>query len=373
MNMKTIIIGAGVSGVTAAIAIKRNNPKEDVLIIEHLDKPLKKVLATGNGKCNLTNINIKTLNYKNAGFVKQIIKKDYYEILLNFFESIGFKIKLNGDLIYPMSESAITVRDCLLLECRHLGIKINVEESLIDYKSKQNGYNVTTNKTKYDVDRLIFATGGKSTPKLGSTGDIISILERHNYQFETMMPGLCPISVKENTKDLNGIRVKARVSLYKDHRVIHQESGEVLFKEHGLSGIAIMNIASLIARDINSSYLIELDLLELYTEEETADYLEKYGAKAFLRAFLHPTIASYFEKNKINPLFAKRLFFTFDELASFDFSQVSVGGLSLTDIKPTLESKLEKNIFFLGELLDVDGPCGGYNLTWAFLTGLMMK
>jgi predicted Rossmann fold flavoprotein len=186
--MKTIIIGAGVSGVTAAIAIKRNNPKEDVLIIEHLDKPLKKVLATGNGKCNLTNINIKTLNYKNAGFVKQIIKKDYYEILLNFFESIGFKIKLNGDLIYPMSESAITVRDCLLLECRHLGIKINVEESLIDYKSKQNGYNVTTNKTKYDVDRLIFATGGKSTPKLGSTGDIISILERHNYQFETMMP-----------------------------------------------------------------------------------------------------------------------------------------------------------------------------------------
>lgn len=371
--MKTIIIGAGVSGVVAAISLKDKCPDEDILLIEQCDKPLKKILATGNGKCNISNKKLDYKKYKNYQYVLPILRKFGYVYQKNFLREIGVETKLVGDLVYPVSESAITVRDAFLRNLEKENIKINLSEKLIDYKINPIKITVFTDKNKYSVDRLIIATGGASSPNLGSDGSIFKILEAHGYCLNKIEPGLTPIRTVENTKILDGTRVKCSASLYKNHSLIHKESGEVLFKAHGLSGIVIMNLSSIIARNLKYNYTIELDLLEDYKDHEINDYIHQKGEDAFLNAFLHPNLVKYFKENKIKPSFAKRLAFKFDSLSGFTNSQVTVGGIDFIDIDENLMSKREHDVYFIGEVLDVDGPCGGYNLSWALASALSLK
>lgn len=372
--MKILIVGAGAAGVTSAINLKRNNPNSEVLIIEHLDKPLKKILATGNGKCNLGNTNLDFNLYNNPFFAKKIISGFDFE---DFFESISIKTKTIGDLAYPISESAISVREAFLKECKKLGIKISVEEKLLDYVSINNRVIVTTNKNEYEVDKLVLAGGLKSSPKLGSDGSVIEILKKHKYQISNLNPGLSPLFTKEKTKSLDGIRCKASVSLYSKGKLIHKEDGEVLFKEHGLSGIVIFNMMSFISRNESKDSTIKLDLLPDYDHEYLKNYLNKHSLDELLLAFVNPKISEFIKNisktsdDIINNI--KNLTFTFDKSYGFDFSQVTVGGVEITDINDSLESKIEKNVYIVGELLNIDGPCGGYNLTWAFASGWRIK
>ena len=159
--MKILIVGAGASGLVAAINYKRNHKNDDVLVIEQLDKPLKKLLATGNGKCNLGNANIDFNKYNNPSFAQQIIE-DYDT--KTFFSSINVETKEMGELLYPVSESAVSVKDALLTEISKLKIKINLEEKLVDYEASKT-IKVTTNKNVYYVDKLFLAGGLKSSPK----------------------------------------------------------------------------------------------------------------------------------------------------------------------------------------------------------------
>lgn len=368
--MKIIIVGAGASGVTAAINYKRNHKNDDVLVLEHLDKPLKKILATGNGKCNLGNKNIDFNRYNNHNYALKIIKDyDYKE----FFESISIQTKLVGDLAYPVSESAVSVREALLNECRKLHIKINVSEKLIDYQFKGK-INVFTDKSTYECDKLFLAGGLKSSPKLGSDGSLIEILKNHKYEIVEPEAGLSPLYTKEKTKELDGVRVKACVKLYSALKLIHEEAGEVLFKDHGLSGIVIFNIMSIIARNPKLNYKISLDLLPEFDKEYLNAYLKNHSVEDFLLAFVNPKLGSYL-KHKL-PLnstivdIVKNFEFTFDKSYGFEFSQVSVGGVELAEVDENLMSKKENHVYIIGELLNIDGPCGGYNLTWAFASAI---
>ncbi len=371
--MKTIIIGAGASGVVAAISLKEKYPDEEITIIEHLDKPLKKLLATGNGKCNLSNSKLDLKKYRNYQHIAPILRRYGYVYQRNFFKEIGIETKLINDLLYPLSESALTVKDALLRAIEKEHIKIKLDENLVDYKVNPIKITVITDKDKYIVDRLIIASGGASSPKLGSDGSVYKILENHGYCLSPIAPGLVPIKTKENTKILDGTRVKCSASLYKNHNLIYKESGEVLFKSHGLSGILIMNLSSIIAKGPKYNYTIELDLLEDYKDRDVSDYILSRGEDEFLHAFLHPNIIKYFKDNKINPTFAKRLSFKFDSLGDFSASQVTIGGVDFLDVNENLMSKREHDVYFIGELLDIDGPCGGYNLTWAFASALSLK
>ena len=370
-TMKIIIIGAGASGVVAAINYKRNHLNDDVLIIERLSTPLKKLLASGNGKCNLGNSNIDFSLYNNPKFAEEIINNYNYK---EFFNSINIETKLIGDLAYPVSESAVSVKIALLNSLENLGIKINFEESIQDYKVNNNKIQVITNKSSYTADKLYFAGGLKSSPKLGSDGSVLEILNKHGYQIKTPEAGLSPLYTKEKTKLIDGIRVKANVSLFEDNKLVHQESGEVLFKEHGLSGIVIFNTMSLIARNIKKNHKISIDLLPDFTNEYLKNYQKNHTFSELLLAFINPKISDYLKnrfKNE-NEIFKalKNLEFTFDKSYGFDFSQVSVGGVNVNEVDSNLMSKREKNVFIIGELLDIDGPCGGYNLTWAFASAL---
>lgn len=370
--MKVIIIGAGASGVLAAINYKRNHQNDDVLIIEQLDKPLKKILATGNGKCNLGNSDIDFNNYTNSDFVKKVMSDYLFIKYRDYFESLNIHTKLIDKLLYPTSESAITVRDSLLKEVAHLGVKIVTEEKFEDYK-KESKILVITNKSKYECDKLFITGAGASSPKLGSDGSTFEIMKKHKYSYKELNPGLCPIYTNEKTKNLDGIRVKASVSLYENNNLIHKESGEVLFKAQGLSGIVIFNISSLIAKNPKSKYKISLDLLESYDIKILEKHRKSQSNSEFLQGFLHPALVKYFiengyDKDPIKNI--KSLDFTFKDFYGFEFSQVSIGGIETENFNNNLESKHEKNVYCLGELLNVSGPCGGYNLTWAFYSAI---
>ena len=371
--MKVIVIGAGASGVTAAINYKRHHKSDDVLIIEHLDKPLKKILATGNGKCNLGNSNIDFSRYNDPLFAKEVITGyDYKE----FFDSISIQTKLIDNLAYPVSESAVSVRDALLHECDKLGIKINVEESFLDYEITSN-IKVLTSKNTYTCDKLILSGGLCSSPKLGSDGSVISVLKKHGYKIVDYKPGLSPLHTVEKTKAIDGIRCKANVKLYANNKLIHEELGEVLFKDHGLSGIVIFNVMSVIARNHDLKHRIVLDLLPDFDVSYLENYRSSHSFNEFMQAFINPKISAYLKDrfNTENAIFnaLKAIEFTFDKSYGFDFSQVSVGGVENSEITTHMMSKREKNVYIIGELLNIDGPCGGYNLTWAFASALKVN
>ncbi|MCR5332674.1 MAG: aminoacetone oxidase family FAD-binding enzyme [Bacilli bacterium] len=371
--MRVLIVGAGVSGITSAINVKRTYPNDDVLVIEHLDKPLKKILATGNGKCNFGNAALDINRYSNPLFVEPILKEYDFKKQMDFYDSISIKYKLFGELAYPMSESAVSVRNALLNECKKLGIKINLSESIIDYKVGKE-IEVKTDKNIYKVDKLVFAAGGCSQKNLGSDGSVFTLLKKHGYDIVPPLPGLCPIKTKERMKVLDGVRAKSLVSLYKDGKLIHEEAGEVLFRDHGLSGIVIMNISSFIARDLNKKYEIQIDQLPDTSIEELKKYLSDKGKEMYLQSLFHPKMIEYIQNNLLEPIKAsKELSFHFEELDSFEHSQVTIGGLNVKEATDKLESKKEKNVYFLGEMLNIDGPCGGYNLMWAVGSALYVK
>ena len=371
--MKVIIIGAGASGVAAAINCKRHHSSDEVLVIEHLDKPLKKILATGNGKCNLGNANIDFSRYNNPDFAHNIIRDYDYK---RFFESISIQTKLVDNLAYPVSESAVSVREALLNECNKLGIKFALSENFLNYESRGK-ITVTTDRNSYVCDKLVLAGGLFSSPKLGSDGSVIKEIIRHGYKVIPSQPGLSPLHTIEKTKSIDGIRCKAIVKVLENNKVIHEELGEVLFKDHGLSGIVIFNAMSLIARKPDLKHKIFLDLLPDFSLKYLKEYKCSHSFAEFMQAFINPKISLYLKerfKNEEKIFEAiKNLEFTFDKSYGFDFSQVSVGGLSVNEVDENLMSKREKNIYFLGEILDIDGPCGGYNLTWAFASGLRIK
>ena len=371
--MKVIVIGAGASGITAAINYKRHHLNDDILVIEHLDKPLKKILATGNGKCNLGNTAIDYSRYNDPIFAKEIIEHYDYK---NFFDSISIQTKLIDGLAYPVSESAVSVRDALLHECEKLAIKINVSENFLDYENKSN-IKVLTNKNTYTCDKLIVSGGLCSSPKLGSDGSVVSILKKHGYSIKECKPGLSPLYTIEKTKLIDGLRCKANVKVYKNNELIHEELGEVLFKDHGLSGIVMFNIMSIIARNNCEQHRIVIDLLPNFTEKYLSDYKKSHSFDEFMLAFINPKMAYYLKDRFVNEdkIFnsIKNLEFTFEKSYGFDFSQVSVGGILKHEIGPHMLSKREKNVYIIGELLNVDGPCGGYNLTWAFASALEVK
>lgn len=371
--MKILVIGAGASGIMFAIARKRSHPKDEIVVLEHLDKPLKKILATGNGKCNLGNAgSIKDIY--NDEFASLIVDKYDFHTQREFIESLNIKTKLIDNLLYPISESAVTVRNALLKASEKAGIKIICNEEIDEYVVNDNYIEVFTKSSSYKCDKLVIASGGKSSPKLGSDGSIFNIIKEHRYQIENINPGLCPIYVKEKTKSLDGIRVKANVTLFRNDKKIHVESGEVLFKERGLSGIVIFNLSRIIARELNAKYKISIDLLPSVDSEDLGIFLSFNSPRVLLDSYLNPKLADYiYEKDLkshalINEI--KGLKFTFDKLYGFEFSQVSVGGISLSNVKDNLESTKEKNVYFLGECLNVDAPCGGYNLMWAFASAL---
>ena len=351
--MKIGIIGGGASGSYLAIRLKELNPDFSVSIIEKNDKLLKKVAVTGNGRCNYANMGDLTNKYNN-NFANKLLYSFSPKDIVETFERFGIHPTYLDELVFPVSMSAQTVVMMFEKRLKQLDVSVHLSEEVLDYKNTRDGYLLKTNKNDYLFDALVFSAGGKAYPQLGTNGAILDMLAKHGYNIKELSPSLSPIKVRENVKKISGQRVKCLVSLYSDNKLAYQEDGEVLFKDEGISGIVILNMSQKInSLSSKNNVYLSLDLAKGYGDISEDDY-EQY---------VTPKIAVYLKEHHLD---IHALKYTFKSFYDYNIAEVSHGGLSLDSITPNLESKSEKNVYFTGELLDIDGMCGGFNLMFAF-------
>lgn len=359
--MKIAIVGGGAAGVFLAIRIKEGHPSFSITIFEKNVEILKKLLVTGNGHCNYANVGSTINKYHNDQMANRLLEEFTPQDIIKTFDDLGIHPERIGDLIYPVSNSAASVVKILKKHLNHLGVEILCQEPLLDYQKDGTQYLVITKKQNYHFDAIVFAAGGACYPQLGTDGSIFQILAKHQYEVTPISPSLSPIKVIENTKKISGQRVSCLVSLVQNGEVLHQESGEVLFKDDGLSGIVILNISHKINTLSKQGRIkIVLDLAPNKKINDSNQYIE----------YLTPKLADYLVSNRLD---INYLVYTFKGFYDVSVAEVSHGGLSLNEITDSLESKREKGIYFCGEILDVDGMCGGFNLMFAFASAEKVK
>ena len=380
--MKITVIGGGMSGLTAAIALAKKGHK--VTLLEANKRIGKKISVTGNGRCNIFNADFDPNKYNDSDLAKKIIK-DYSEKVKNFLSEIGL---VTGDpdeqgRVYPVTETANSVVDCLRYAAEKNGVNIITECKAEKIIETELGVNVESDKGTYRGDRVVVAVGSN----IGVSGYNADNIIDQKF-FTRRFPSLTPVKVFNPIPQLNGVRVTAKVSLTKNGEKVFMEQGEVLFKEYGLGGIVILNLSSIIARDMvkgeTANYIISLDFFPNYTENELTallgERLIKYGSDKMFCGLLHNKISEAvlsrikgpLTKNNIAKAAAtlKGFTFKFHSLVDKSMAQVCAGGI---DEKFLDGLKLKNtNIYFAGEVLNVDGVCGGYNLYFACASGLFV-
>ena len=378
--MNVAILGSGAAGLYLAILLKKNNPSYSVTVFDKEDKLAKKLHATGNGHCNLLNKKLLANKYNHPEFMKPILREFDYDSLKNELNSIGIALLENDDYVYPLSFHAGTYIKYLLSLATSIGVIFKTSSKISSYKKDGDGY--LLGEEGY-FDKIVIATGGASSPNLGSDGSFYNELKKHCYQIEELRPGLTPLKVKEKVGILQGIRHKALVKAYNDNKQIFMEEGEVLFKKDGLSGIAIFNAESAIYRcRYVKNPKVTLDLFPDMSFFALADLITKAyknNPNEYLSSIIVPQLATYVlsisNRNNFDSLASNLKHITFNVISSYGFndSQVSIGGVSLSEVTPFLESKKERGIYFAGEVLDIDGNCGGYNLAWALISAELVS
>ena len=383
-----LVIGGGASGLAAAIEAARQDKRLRVGVIERLDRVGKKILSTGNGKCNLANIYASPKDYNNAEFVGEVFKKTSPDSNLRFFRSMGLMTTADSEgRVYPYSGTATSVLDVLRLEAEGLGV---------EFFCSQKVQSVTRNKNAFAVDgmysarTLILSCGGKSAPSQGSDGSGYELLKQLGIEITPIKPSLVQLKTQTDfVKSLKGLRVSAKVELLKKSQKISESRGEILFTDYGISGIAAMEIS----RDAEKDHTIKIDFFPDMSDGELCDMLfasakrnRDRTADHLLTGVLHSRVAQSIIKNVIPDMKVKCSALGSDSIRliakelkgkeitvtgknGFDQSQVTAGGAKLSQFSETLEAKSCPYLFVTGELLDIDGRCGGFNLTFAWSSG----
>ena len=374
--MRIIFVGGGAATLVGANLLKRKRPDYEIIIIEKNDKLGRKLAMTGNGKCNIAPMEDAIDFYNNPSFVESLFLSYPLRKYLDTIESLGIPLKtIRSQGYYPLSENAPNVVRILADQLKDVQI---INDEVIDYKGLE--LRLKNNGT-IKADKIVFAVGGKSYPNTGSDGSLFPVFRLHGYDVNGLKPSLCPVKVKENIKSLFGARIHALVSLMnKEGMEVFVEPGEVMFKKDALSGIAIMNLSSHISRH-PGTYRIRLNLLT----ERPFRYNPRLNNLDNISAFVGKPLAEYIMKaNDINPneieveledeinMILGSLIFTVDGLYDFDNAQVTNGGISIDEIDDNFMSKKEPNIYFIGEMLDVDGICGGFNLRFAITCAMKL-
>ncbi len=400
--MKTrnvIIVGGGASGLMAAISAARRGA--NVTIIEQKDRLGKKILSTGNGKCNLTNeyMELECFRGDDTSIVSKVLEQFGYKDTLDFFEEIGVILKNRQGYIYPISDQATTILDVLCMEIEHLNVEVVLNESVTFVTRNKKGYVVKTQTNTFYGASVILATGGKASPVLGSDGSGYGIAKSFGHTISPVVPALVQLQGKGNFfKSISGVRTNATVSIYVDGELQGKDTGELQLTNYGISGIPVFQISRYASKALhyNKTVKAEIDFLPTMTLEELSNYIERrkklYSYKKmgeFFVGMFHSKLIDLFLKIakvdsktftkevserqwQILLKLIKSFFVEIEGTNSFEQAQVCAGGVKTTEINPyTLESLLEEKLYLTGELLDVDGICGGYNLQWAWATGFI--
>ena len=396
MTTEIAVIGGGASGLIAAITARKAGKK--VTILERKERILKKVLVTGNGRCNLTNARASISNYfgKNILLIENILNNFTPQNVMDFFYELG--VICNEEergKVYPLSGQASSVVDALRFETEKLGIKIETEFYV--RKIEKDGFKFkifSEDKRKIEANRVILSTGGQSYPELGSNGSGFQLAKDFGHSITKLSPAIVQLKTeKYQVKGLQGIKADTSVTAYGDNKKICTYNGELLFTDYGISGNVVFNISFVMPLYKNVEF--EIDFMKKFDYNELYELLRKRK-----KIMAHLTMENYFngminkklgqflsktsgiEKlskpvkdlndNEIRKLCTslKKYRINILETTGFKNAQVTAGGIFLDEVNTdTLESKIIKGLYFSGEVLDVYGECGGFNLQWAWASG----
>ena len=396
MKTEIAVIGGGASGLMAAITAKKSG--KEVIILERKDRILKKVLITGNGRCNITNVNANISNYfgKDISSVENILNRFTPQDTMDFFNELGIVCnEENRGKVYPLSGQASSVVDALRFEAEKLGIKIETEFYV--RKIEKDGFKFriySEDRKKIEAGRVIIAAGGQSYPELGSNGSGFELAKELGHSVTKLSPSIVQLKTEKNqVKGLQGIKTDVAVTAYGDNKKICTYDGELLFTDYGISGNVVFNISFVMPLYKNVEF--EIDFMEKF------DYNELYEMlKERKKIMSHLTMENYFNgmiNKKLGQFLSKvsgieklskpvkdlndsdirklctvlkKYRVKILETTGFKNAQVTAGGVSLDEVNTeTLESKIVKGLYFSGEVLDVYGECGGFNLQWAWASG----
>ena len=417
MGKSVIIVGGGASGLMAAIAAARAGAA--VTVLEGSEKCGKKLLLTGNGRCNLTNTDpqLPTRYYgSGAQLAEAVIRRFDVEKTLAFFEELGLLVQEKNGYVYPYTAQSSSVLEVLLAELRRLGVKVKCKEKVCACERAGGVWQVRTQGWQYTADALILACGSKAAPATGSDGSGYALARALGHRIIALRPALVPVVCTGNLfAPLAGVRCRAAVSLYEDcnegqipavvsgkikpqdgsKRLLKRETGELQWTKYGVSGIVVFQLSRFVSAAAQPERLhLIIDLLPDFEAEALTELLKTRAAQllkertaVLLSGCLHEKLIAAVQREAGISAGVSCASLTDDDICrlvcaakqlrlgvrgtkSFDVCQVCSGGVDGAQVSSDgLRSKKQEELYFAGELLDVDGPCGGYNLQWAWSAG----
>ena len=386
---KLAIIGAGASGLCAAIEASKINPDLNITIFDRMQKCGKKILATGNGRCIFTNEDLSLKHfYGDDEFLKSLLSSDFSDIKA-FFKNIGVLSYEEDGRIYPRSQQASTIKDALLKSIESKNIIVKTDCQINQVKKINNSFLVNGEK----FDGVIICGGGKASSVHGSDGSCYNLAKEFGHTLTPLYPALCGLVISD--KDLNllkGVRAEALARLYSGNALLGSEMGEIQFTDKAISGIPVMNLSHLCENKKNLK--ISLDLCPEINEKDLFNHIKQsvnnspeaefetvlngiVNLKLGFAVMNRSGIKSQTKCNKVNDFQIKNVLnqlkkfeISIKSAKGFDNAQVTKGGVKTAEVSPvTMMSKKEEGLFLCGEILDIHGDCGGYNLHLAFTTG----
>ena len=394
MQEDIIVVGGGASGLVTAILCARKG--HGVLVLEHKKQLGKKILATGNGKCNYTNLYMESECFRSdeKDFVAPFLERFGAKEAIAFFEELGITPKVKNGYVYPYAEQASAMVEVLRMELERLKVQV-VYEQVVAVEEEKAGYLVRTQEQVYRGRYVVLATGGKASAKHGSDGSGLRIAKKLGHTISTPVPALIGLHCKESFyPELAGIRIQAKIWLYIDSEAeaTASEQGELQLTKYGISGIPVFQVSRYAAKALEREQKVEgrIDFMPEFSKEELTKLLlarfAKKGRKAcealvgllpdkMIPVLLQQSgIKKTIAVERVNEMQIKQLVqqlkWKKTEIVAtngFEQAQVTAGGVAVSEVsKETLESVLHKGLYFVGEILDVDGICGGYNLQWCW-------
>ena len=394
-KMKIIVIGGGAAGMIAALTAARQGAQ--VCLLERQNRVGRKLLATGNGRCNLTNTHLNPDNYhsENPTFPQAALEAFSTHSTLDFFLSLGLvTTEEPGGRVYPLSDQAGSVVDVLRLALDEAGVEIRTEFEVTGLKKGKHGFKITSSGESLLCDRVILCCGGMAGGKLGGTRSGYDLLQAHGHTLTKLYPVLVQVKTDSTfVRALKGVRSDAAVTLKQNEKPVARSQGEVQFTDFGVSGPAVFEISRAVSTG-KGGLTLQLNLLRSMDYPQVVELLQRrqeampgLTMENFLTGILHNrlgrTLLRYAGYNLTDPVSAlkpndlKRIARSIQSFElpvigalGFDGAQVTAGGIRTDDFDPnTMESRLVPGLYAAGEVLDVDGDCGGYNLQWAWSSG----
>lgn len=399
MKTKILIIGGGAAGIMASFWAANEN--SEVTIMERNDKIGRKILATGNGRCNFTNVFATMENYhgENDKFPYSAFSQFEVYTTMAFFDSIGIKPKVEEEgKVFPASLQSSSMIEVFNYEIkkRKINLKLNMKVTKIEKKKEK--FIIETNiGDEYSFDKVILTTGGKALPTSGSDGNGYNLAKSLGHNIIEPFPGIVQLHLEDKySKEKSGVRIDGKAELYIDDKFIKSDKGDVLFTDYGISGPTILQLSrrAIYALRKGKKVEIKVNLFKDESKEEVYNYLNTrftnlgdrslknsligYINKKLILPILKDTgldsekKVSELSKEEVNKLAEALVSWTFKvtDHQPWEFAQVTAGGIDTREIdSSTMESKIIEGLYFAGEIIDVDGDCGGYNLQWAWSSG----